>query len=188
MTKYRTYLQEDLRTYDNPLDEKVSKLIISYLKFYNYIPIKKCIRYINRTYKAIFSNGENYATLHFGENMAILTEYYGKSEITPKVRIDFIKQEKLEYIGTLKDRCIIYTCDKFRKCYYYDAINYQGMKDTNYYNNDIPDGTMPDGVKNIEEYKTVMMRLVASADYANEIRCLKKEESVYCGKQIRGVK
>ena len=186
MGKYRTYLQEDLRTYDNPLNETISKTIFSYLKFYGYVQIRKGIRYINRTYKVLFSNGTDYAVLNFGDNIAVLTEFYGKSEITPRSKIDFIKQEKLEYIGAFKDKCIIYTFDKFSKSCYYGPINYQGMKNSSYYNNDIPDGTTPDGVKIHEEYPTIMMRLVASGDYANEIRCLKEEEPVYYGKQIRG--
>ena len=82
MGKYRTYLQEDLRTYDNPLDETISKTIFSYLKFYGYVQIRKSIRYINRTYKVLFSNGQDYAVLNFGDNIAVLTEFYGKSEIT----------------------------------------------------------------------------------------------------------
>ena len=35
---YKYFMQEYFRTYDNPLDEDISKTIISYLKFYNYIP------------------------------------------------------------------------------------------------------------------------------------------------------
>ncbi len=185
MTKYRSYMQEYFRTYDNPLDEDVSKTIISYLKFYDYIPLKKSERFVDRSYKTTFFNGTNLAVLYFGEDKAILVEYEGKVEISPMRRINFLKQEILEYQGTLRDRYIIYTRDKYRKSFYYGPLNYQGMRDDDYYKNNIPSGTMPDGVRDHSEFPATMMRIVAAAEYGNEIRCLKMDEPVYQGKQVK---
>ena len=184
MAKYKTYMQEYLRTYDSPTQEDTAKTIISYLKFYGYVPIQKTERYVDRTYKAIFSDGVNLATLRFVKDLAILIEYDGLTEITPTRKTDFIKKERLEYLGSFRDKSIVYTCDKFCKCFYYNSLKYQGMKDSDYYNNNLPHGTMPDGVKDIGEFKPIMMRLIASSDYANEIRCMKEGEPVYNGKQV----
>lgn len=185
MTKYRSYMQEYFRTYDNPIEEDVSKTIISYLKFYDYIPLAKSKRFVDRSYKTTFSNGNNIATLLFGEGFAVLTEFEGKVEVSPSRRIDFIKQEILEYMGTLRDRCIIYTTDKYRKSFYYGPLNYQGMRDFEYYSNKIPSGTMPDGVRDHSEFPATMMKIIAAAEYGNEIRCLREEEPVYQGKQVK---
>ncbi len=187
MSKYKSSMQEYFRTYDNPIDEDTSKTILAYLKFYGYVPIEKSIRYVDRSYKAVFSNGTNMATLRFGRNMAVLIEYEGLVEISPQARIDFIKKEKLEYIGNIRDRSIVYTCDKYRKCYYFSSINYQNMKDCDFYNNNIPAGTMPDKVRDNSDIKPIMMRIVASGEFANEIRCMKENEDVYCGKQIKQI-
>ena len=182
---YKYFMQEYFRTYDNPLDEDISKTIISYLKFYNYIPIGKSKRFSDRSYQTKFSNSSNIAVLHFGENMATLVEYDSLTETTPRVKMDFIKKERLEYLGSFRDKCLVYTFDKYRKCYYYGPVNYQGMSDNDYYNNKIKEGTKPNSKIDNSDIVPVMMRIIASADYANEIRCLREKEDTYCGKQIK---
>lgn len=188
MTKYRSYMQETCRTYDNPVEEEISKTIMSYLRFYGYYPVTKSQRFVDCSYKSIFTNGHNIVTLEFGKKNeilnAVLIEYEGMEEISPVRRIDFVKKEILEYIGSLRDRCIIYTTDDYKTCYYYSSLAYQGLKDKEYYKNEISSGTMPDGVRDNSEFSATMMRIVAAADYANEIRCLREGEPVYQGRQV----
>ncbi len=187
MLNYKNFMQEDLRTYDNPLEERTSKIIMSYLKYYNYVQIFGNIIYSDHSYKIFFSNKENLATLHFGNNLAILTEYNDKSTAFPKIRTDFVKEERLEYLGDFRDKCIVYTHNGFKESMYFSPIHYQGMKDEEYYLNKIPTRSNPNDVRK-NNFSSVIMRIIASADYANEIRCLREGEPVYNGKQVKTIR
>lgn len=184
MTKYKNLLQESFRTYDNPLDEKTSKLILSYLRFYGYIPQLGFIRYQDGSYRIDFSNGKNIASLHFGENIALLTEYDGLTDAITLSRMNFIKKERLEYLGDSAHRSIVKTIDNFKTSLYYGPNNYVGMKKEAYLNNNIRKDIMPDDFKDLSKYESVMMRIVASGDYANEIRAKKIGPSAYYGRQF----
>ena len=187
MDNYSTFMQEEFATYDNPLNEKISKLILGYLKYYKYVQIKKSVRLLDRSYKVTFSNKENIAVLTFGMNNAILIEYDGKVEVKPLIKTDFVKMERMEYLGRFRDKCLIYTTDEFSKSFYFGPKTYQGLKDEDYYNNLIPLGSMPDGVKDHSAFNALMMRIVASSDYANEIRCIRNKIDNYNGKNLGGV-
>lgn len=184
MSKYKSLLQETFRTYDNPLDEETSKLILSYLKFYNYNPEVGVIRYKDRTYKVYFKSNDKSAELHFGLDTAVLTEFEGFTTAAPISKIDFIKKEKLEYLGDFNTKCIVYTFNKFSESIYFGPNNYMGMKKEDYLNNKIPKNTIPEDYKNHSEYPTYMMRLIASADYANEIRASRFNPPAYYGRQF----
>ena len=184
MQSYKYFMQEDLMTYYNPLEERTSKLIMSYLKFYNYVQIIGNIIYSDHSYKIFFSNKENIATLHFGRDIAVLYEFTDKSEYFPRIKTDFIREERLEYLGDFRNKCIVYTHNGFKESLYFSPINYQGMKEKDYYENKIPTGTIPTD-KRKNNFTTAMMRIIASADYANEIRCLREGEPVYNGKQVK---
>ena len=184
MSKYKTMLQETFRTYDNPLSEEISKLILSYLKFYDYIPELGIIRYDDRSYLISFLSKTNKATLHFGENLAVLIEYDGFTETSPLVRMDFIKEERLEYLGDLSDRSIVKTIDKYSKSLFYGPNNYHGLRRDDYLNNRIPASSEPEDFRDFSEYNKPMMRIVASADYANEIRAKRFNPPAFFGRQF----
>lgn len=183
MSKYKTMLQETFRTYDNPLSEEVSKLILSYLKFYGYEIANETKRCEGRTYLVEFSSKNNHASLHFGKDLAILMEYDGFS-LVPTVRMDFIKEERLEYLGDLHNRCIVKTGDGYSKSLFYGPSNYYGLKKEDYVNNCISPESEIEDFRDHSEYPTKMMRIVASGDYANEIRAKRFNLPAFYGRQF----
>ena len=142
------------------------------------------IRYKDRTYKVFFKSDNKSAELRFGLDMAVLTEFEGFTIAAPLSKIDFIKKEKLEYLGDFNTRCIIYTFNKFSESLYFGPNNYIGLKKDDYLNNNIPANTIPDDHKSHSEYPTSMMRLVACSDYANEIRASRFTPPAYYGRQF----
>ena len=184
MSKYRSMLQETFRLYDNPLPENISKLILSYLKFYGYDYLGIASRTNGNQHSLDFLSKDNYASLLIGEDLAILTEYEGHTDAIPLVKTDFIKGERLEYLGELSNRSIVKTIDNFTKSIYFGPKNYIGLRKDDYINNRIaPDAEIED-IRDLSEYGPVMMRIVASADYANEIRAKRFNPPAYYGRQF----
>lgn len=184
MSKYRSMLQETFRLYDNPLPEDVSKLILSYLKFYGYDYLGIADRTNGRQYLLDFLSKDNYASLLLGKDLAVLTEYEGHTDAIPLIKTDFIKGERLEYIGELSNRCIVKTTDNFTKSMFLGPKNYIGLRKDDYINNRIaPDAEIED-FRDLSEYEPVMMRIVASGDYANEIRAKRFNPQAFYGRQF----
>ena len=184
MSKYRVMLQEYFRAYDNPLTEEISKLILSYLKFYGYESECDLIRSKSGLYEISFTNRNNLAVLKFGEEYAVLVEYDGLVPVYPLCKMDFIKGERLEYLGNANNRSIVYTKEGFSKSFFYGPNNYIGMNKADYLNNNIRKDIFPDEYRDLSEYDTPMMRIVASADFANEMRSKRFNPPAYYGRQF----
>ncbi len=183
MEKYKTMLQETLRLYDNPLSEEDSKLVMSYLRFYNYNPEIGVIRYKDRTYRIDFKNNDNSASLHLGKDLALLTEFDGHTEASILCKMDFIKKERMEYFGDIYHKCLVYTKDNFSRSFYYGPNHFIDVSKADYYNCNLGKDAIPDDFKDLSDYDNLMMRIVVSADYANEIRASRFTPPAYYGRQ-----
>ncbi len=170
MKKYKNLIQETFRTYDNPLEEDDSKLIYEYLITFKEYQRVNSIMLKDRSYIVTLKNEENIAYFSFGEGSAILTEYDGFTTAYPLNRIDFIKKEKFDYIGSLNTKSLVYTFDKFNKSVYYDFKHYIGMSREDYYKNKISQNELPEDYRDLSNNQDMLMKIIASTEYANDIK------------------
>ena len=170
MKKYKNLIQETFRTYDNPLGEDDSELIYEYIITFKEYQRVSSIMLKDRSYIVTLKNEENIATFAFGDGSAILTEYEGFSTAYPLNRIDFIRKEKFDYIGSLNNKSLVYTFDKFNKSVYYDYKHYIGMSRIDYYENKMSSKELPEDYRDLSNNQDMLLKIIASTEYANDIR------------------